>query len=243
MLVRNTEMKQNKLSIVIPVYNRWNFTNACLKDLAFLDADLHEIIVVDNASTDGTVEGMTQLVKKMPNLVYIRNNENTGFGAACNRGYAIAKHDAVMFLNNDIKVYANLSIWTDVYLNALQENPNQIMSPTGGFVDPKREFQFCYETDGEKKFNYLSGWMLTATKKTFDKLIEEGNEGPFNSKLYFAYFEDTHLSFKASEMGLPLSLIPNNSVSHFGKITSKQINTAKLYGQSKKVFLEVWRKK
>lgn len=235
-------MNKNKLSIVIPVYNRWNFTSACLKDLAFLDADLHEIIVVDNASTDGTVEGMALCQKKMPNLVYVRNNENTGFGAACNRGYSIATNDSVMFLNNDIKVYANLPIWTDIYLTQLQENPNLIMSPTGGYVDPKRDFQFCYETEGDKKYNYLSGWMLVATKKTFNKLIEEGNEGPFNSKLYFAYFEDTHLSFKAAEMGLPLSLVANNSVSHFGKITSKQINTAKLYTQSKKAFLEVWKK-
>jgi GT2 family glycosyltransferase len=236
-------MKQNKLSIVIPVYNRWNFTSACLKDLAYLDTDMHEIIIVDNASTDGTVEGMNHWLKRMPNLVYIRNTENTGFGAACNRGFASAKYDNVMFLNNDIKVYANLPIWTDVYLNALQETPGVIMSPTGGYVDPKRDFQFCYETEGDKKFNYLSGWMLVASKETFNKLIEEGNDGPFNSKLYFAYFEDTHLSFRAAEMGMKLSLVPNNSVSHFGKITSKQINTAKLYSQSKKVFLEVWKKK
>lgn len=233
-------MSQMKLSICIPVFNKFNFTNSCLKDLSFLDPDLHEIIIVDNASSDGTVEGLKEWKKKLSNLVYIRNEENLGFGAACNKAYSVAKHDCVMFLNNDIKVYANLPIWTDTYLNELQENPNQILSPTGGFVDPKKSFQFAYETDGDKKFNYISGWMLTSTKKTFNKLIEENNLGPFRSDLYFAFFEDTHLSFRAKELGIPTILLSNKSVSHFGHITAKSMNMGKLYNESKKTFKERW---
>lgn len=235
-------MSTKKLSIVIPVFNRWNFTKSALKDLFFLDLGMHEIIVVDNASTDETYAEMQLLLKKMPNLVYIRQEENTGFGAACNKGFVKSKNDCIMFLNNDIKIYANLSMWTDTYLNALEENPDTILSPTGGFVDPKRDFQFCYETDGNKKFNYLSGWMLAGTKNTFSKLIENNNDGPFRSDLYFAFFEDTHLSFRANDIGIPMKIVPNNSVSHFGHVTSKLLNTSKLYSASRKKFIETWKK-
>lgn len=232
-----------KLSFCTPVFNKWNFTESYLKDLSCLNHETHEIIIVDNASTDNTQSEINKWLEKLPNLVYIRNEINSGFGQASNQAFQVAKHDCIMFLNNDIKVYKNQSNWTDVYLTALTENPDQIVSPTGGLVDINREFQFCYETDGDKKFNYLSGWMLASTKQTFNKLIENNNIGPFRSDLYFAYFEDTHLSFNATEMGIPLSLIANNSVNHFGKITSKQINTAKLYGESRKIFIGEWKKK
>lgn len=240
------KMLNAKLSIVIPVFNKVNFTVSCLKDLSYLDVNLHEIIVVDNGSSDETETEVKKLQKRMPNLVYLKNESNLGFGAACNRGYSAAKNNCVMFLNNDIKVYANLPVWTDVYLTTLQENPNQIISPTGGFVDPKRNFDFRYETDGGKEFNYLSGWMLVATKETFNKLIENNNIGPFRTDLYWNYWEDTHLSFDAKRKEIPLKLLANNSVSHFGHITSKgskELNLKKMFRDSKEVFMKEWGKK
>jgi glycosyltransferase involved in cell wall biosynthesis len=46
-------MNDKVLSIVVVVFNKWNFTKSCLKDLVQLPAD-HEIIVIDNASSDET---------------------------------------------------------------------------------------------------------------------------------------------------------------------------------------------
>jgi GT2 family glycosyltransferase len=236
-------MANFKLSIAIPVFNKFNFTKSCLKDLSYLDTSDHQIIVVDNGSTDETQPEIEKLLKTTSNLTYIRLEENYGFGFACNKGFVKASAPNVMFLNNDIRVFSKLPNWTDVYIGALEEEPNQLLSPTGGCIDTKREFQFLYETEGDRKFNYLSGWMLASSKETFNKLKEGNNEGPFNSEIYFSYFEDTHLGFLATKLGIPMKILSNGAVSHFGKITSRQINTAKLYSDSRKKFLEVWSKK
>ena len=84
------------LSIVVPVFNKYNFTKSCLQDLCRLTND-HEIIVVDNGSTDQTEAAL----KDSKEIVYKRLHENTGFAKACNYGYAWAKSPNVMFLNND----------------------------------------------------------------------------------------------------------------------------------------------
>lgn len=230
----------NKMSIIIPCFNKWNFTSSALKDLSFLDPELHEIIVVDNGSSDETGTEIQKYQKKFSNLKYIRNIENRGFSRGCNIGYANATGNFIMFLNNDIRVHSNFVIWTDVYFTELAENSNQLISPTGGFVDPKKGFQFAYETNGEQKFNYLSGWMLIGTREIFDKLILPASSGPFNEEFH-SYFEDTDLSFRAIKLGVQLKIISNNSVGHFGKITSKQLNTGALYSKSKQIFSNIWK--
>lgn len=234
----------NGLSICTPVFNKCLFTESYLNDLSKLDINKHEIILVDNASTDNTKMVIDKWSKKIPNITYVRNKENKGFAFSSNQAFSIAKYKNIMFLNNDIKVINNLSNWPDIYLQALDRNPRQIISPTGGFIDPNKGFEFCYETDdGGRKINYLSGWMLCSTKETFDILVSNGNIGPFRSDLYSSYFEDSDLSFRARKLKLELTLMANNSVKHFGRITSKQLNIAKLYNESKSSFLKEWKNK
>lgn len=234
-----------KLSICIPIYNKYNFTNKCLSDLESLDQTTHEIIVIDNASTDDTSEGMIKWLDKLPNLVYKKNETNEGFGKSVNFAYSLAKNDYVMFLNNDIKVKSSkVNNWTNIYLDALEKENDLLVSPTGGLLNIKDNFSFVYETNSlNKPFNYLSGWLLVGSKNTFNKLIENNNLGPFRSDLYFSYYEDSHLGFRAKELGIKLSLIPNDYVYHFGKITSKQINTLKLFNQSRKTFINYWKER
>jgi len=116
-----------------------------------------------------------------------------------------------------------------------------LVGPTGGFVDPKRNHEFVYETnDPNKKINYMSGWNLGAKKSVWDKLILEGEEGPFNSQRYFCFFEDTDLSFRATQLGIQFRIIPVDVV-HFGHTTAKTLNMNKMYLDSKKVFCERWK--
>jgi N-acetylglucosaminyl-diphospho-decaprenol L-rhamnosyltransferase len=60
-----------------------------------------ELIVVDNASTDGQIEILQQRYADEPRLRIVRNSENLGFGAACNIGARIARGGALLFLNPD----------------------------------------------------------------------------------------------------------------------------------------------
>jgi GT2 family glycosyltransferase len=86
-------------SIVIPVFNRAELTEQCLVNLADATSDAtFEVILVDNASTDGTSD---LLAKLGGDVQVIRNTENLGFAAACNQGARAARGRHLVFLNND----------------------------------------------------------------------------------------------------------------------------------------------
>ena len=222
-----------KLSIVIPVYGKFNFTSACLNDLFRLPTD-HEIIIVDNASEDGTIN-LANITR--PNFVYIRNNENEGFGRACNRGFKAATGRAVMFLNNDIRVQGNYETWTEEVLSELTEDC--LVGPTIGILNER--FDFVKEADSfEGNHWYMSGWNITGLKESFQKLVREGDDGPFSSE-FFCYFEDTDLSFRAKELEFDFK-IKQLPVVHFGRVTSSSVGLSSLYLPSKQIFIEKWGK-
>jgi GT2 family glycosyltransferase len=88
-------------SIIIPVFNRVAFTRQCLDRIARYTPDVpHEVIVVDNGSTDGTQSYFSQAATTA-GLRYRRNDQNLGFAAANNLGARLAKYDHLLFLNND----------------------------------------------------------------------------------------------------------------------------------------------
>lgn len=220
-----------KLSIIIPVYNNVNFTKACLNDLSKLPDD-HEVIVVNNASSDGTEE----VVRSFDKVTYLKNDTNEGFARACNRGYSESTGEYVCFLNNDIRVRSNYEFWTQPLLKAAEDGA--LVGPTGGLLDSG--FNFIKETDSyiENKYFYMSGWNLTALRKTYNSLILPGEIGPFTTE-FKTYFEDTDVSFRAREMSIPMKIIPV-SVHHFGKMTSKKVGIAKLYQSAKIGFINKW---
>lgn len=229
----------NKLSIVIPVYNRWNFTKSCLKDFSNISKD-YEIIIIDNGSVDNTQKEIISFKDIIKNFIYIRNDNNTGFGAAVNLGFSKASSDLVMFLNNDIRITNKNFDWLDEFVEFVKNHNNCLIGPTGGFVDDN--FNFKYETNSnDRKINYMSGWCLTSNVDTWNKLIINNNIGPFDAETYFAYFEDTDLGFRAKQENINFILY-DLPIVHFEKQTSKLLNTFKLYGESRKKFLKRWKK-
>jgi GT2 family glycosyltransferase len=237
----------NKLSIVIPVFNKWNFTKSCLNDLMQLSSD-HEIIIIDNGSSDETNieiskldKDFNQLKNGKAGLAYYRFEENQGFAKGCNKGYQISTGNNIIFINNDIRVKSKHENWTQIILDSIKENT--LVGPTGGMIDPIN-FQFLYETrDPNKPKNYMSGWCLAASRSTWEKLhiprIDGKRGAQIFSEEFFCYFEDTDLGFRASKLSIEFRLV-DIPVVHFGKITSGQISTHKLYSEARKIFITKW---
>lgn len=238
---RGANMKDFDVSIVIPVFNKWNFTKACLDDLSHLP-DNHEIVVVDNASTDETSEE----IKKYPRVNYKRCSVNYGFAKACNWGFFNASGKHIVFLNNDIRVKSNHSDWTS---NLINECKDCLVGPTMGQLD--KDLNFVREANAELNGNsYLSGWCIAASRETWMKLHMDRepdgyhmNPTPqiFSEEFGLAYFEDTDLGFRARRMGIPMKVI-SVPVVHFGKMTSKQLNVHQLYQSARKIFINKWKK-
>ena len=90
--------------IIIPNWNGKNFLGDCLKSLEGVEYDNFRIVVVDNGSTDGSVE---YIGENYPEVIVLQNSKNLGFAAACNQGikYSLKKGaDFVLLLNNDTVV-------------------------------------------------------------------------------------------------------------------------------------------
>ncbi|HWC61474.1 MAG TPA: glycosyltransferase, partial [Verrucomicrobiae bacterium] len=93
-----------KVSIVIPTFNNLALTQACLDSLAKTPCAIpFEIIVVDNASNDGSAQFLGDQ-EKSGFIRLIANEKNHGFARACNQGAQAARASLVLFLNNDTQV-------------------------------------------------------------------------------------------------------------------------------------------
>jgi GT2 family glycosyltransferase len=214
-----------RLSIIIPVYNNYNFTKACLEDLSTLPND-HEIILVDNGSDDKT--------KDIP--CSIRNKTNLGFARACNQGFSKASGEYVLFLNNDIRVESNHTTWTEDLIQAAEDG--SLVGPTGGLLDDS--FSFVKETTEVLPGNfYMSGWCLCGKKETFQKLDINNNE--IFSEEFVSYYEDTDLSFRAQKLGIKFKIVPV-PVYHFGRMTGRKLGLGALYLNGKSIFVKKWEK-
>lgn len=228
-----------ELSIIIPVFNKWNFTRSCLNDLGKLPANTHDIIIIDNASTDDTQVEMTKISQVNPLIRYVRNEENTFHSKACNQGFKMAWGENVLFLNNDIRVKSNYDSWTKQIIDACWST-NGIVGPTMGQLD--NQLNFVKEANEQLTGkSYLGGWCIAARKQTWSLLDVDGTGQVWNEKFPF-YFNDTDLSFRARKSNVPITWINVPEIAHFGKVSAAQINIPKLYNEGRQVFLKHWSK-
>ena len=96
-----------KIDIIIVNWNSGKQLHECLQSIGTATKDgsnLGNIIVVDNASVDGSADELQNF--NLP-LTIIRNNINRGFAAACNQGASESKADYLLFLNPDVQLFEN----------------------------------------------------------------------------------------------------------------------------------------
>lgn len=222
------------LSIIVPVFNKWAFTKSCLEDLSKLPQN-HEIIILNNG-TDETDSEIKQFQQKMPNLVYIKNEQNLGYAKTNNLGYRMSRSPNVMFLNNDIKIEGPPT-WTQIILKHCDKG---LVGPTMGELNSN--FSFVREANQQidSKYAYMGGWCLSSSKKIFDEIAKTNTpEGVFCED-FPHFFEDTHLSFTARKLKIPF-IVVEIPVIHIGQISGKQLNIPKLYYESRSIFTKKWK--
>jgi GT2 family glycosyltransferase/tetratricopeptide (TPR) repeat protein len=120
-------MSRLPATIVIPVWNQWELTRACLESLRPTLGVRDEVVIVDNGSEDGTAEGLRQYSWAR----VITNEVNRGFAVACNQGAAVARRPITVFLNNDTLVAAH---WLDGLLEPFEDATVGATGPRSNFV-------------------------------------------------------------------------------------------------------------
>ena len=109
------------VSIIIPAWNKWDYTFRCLVSLLEQTREVStETIVIDNASTDETAAALPLL----PGLRFHRNASNLGFAKACNQGAALARAPLLLFLNNDTEARPG---WLPPLVRAMESAPDVAM--------------------------------------------------------------------------------------------------------------------
>ena len=111
------------ISVIIPVFNRWDLSRACLESLRRHTLGQYlEVIVVDNHSQDLTATELLPLGQGLFGQAFhvLRQEHNLGFATACNLGAAAATAPYLFFLNNDTLLTPN---WSAPLLAALRASP------------------------------------------------------------------------------------------------------------------------
>jgi GT2 family glycosyltransferase len=192
-----------RASIVIPVFNHFAHTLACLRALAAHppSADC-EILVIDDGSSDETANALPQV----EGLRYHRRAANGGFIAACNDGAALARGEVLVFLNNDTVPQPG---WLDALLRTFDTQagvglvgaqllyPDGRLQEAGGvvFSDGSAWNYGRFEAPDDPRFAYLreidyaSGAAIAIPRALFLQL------GGFDARYAPAYYEDTDLAF------------------------------------------------
>ncbi len=137
------QMEIVDLSIIIVSYNTKELLLKCIESVKKYTKDItYEIIVIDNNSTDGTVEALRKLKVTGYRLQVITNKDNKGFGAANNQGMKKAKGRYILLLNSDTKLIENsllsMVMWMDEHpkvgiASCKLVNADGTLQPTGGF--------------------------------------------------------------------------------------------------------------
>lgn len=232
----------NMVSIIIPNYNGgdllYNCINSIYKNISIKD---FEIIVVDNGSTDNSIN---RVKSNFQNVEIISSNSNLGYSGGCNLGATHASGKYLLFLNNDTE-HSNEWIEKLVYfldsnskiaavqpkiLNIHNKKLFDYAGGAGGFID-----KFCFpfvqgrifhtlEEDHNQYNNpsrifWASGAAFMIRSNIFKTL--EGFD-----KVYFAYMEEIDLCWRAQAMGYKIYSVPDSFVYHYGKQTIKE-NTIK----------------
>jgi len=217
-----------RASVIIVNHNGWPHLERCLPSVLSTLRPEDEVIVVDNDSTDGSLD---RLADRFPSVSRVRSPENGGFGAGCNRGVRRARGRYLVFLNPDTTVCPG---WLDELLAPLSDPSVAMTTPcillmddparinaAGNDVHPTG-LAFCRGAGMPQvaladpaDVAAVSGAAFALRRETWDALggLDEA---------FFLYVEDTDLSWRARLAGYRCRYVPHSVVHHdyvfrFGK--------------------------
>ena len=250
--MRNNSTNMKGLtSIIILTYNQIEYTKLCVKSIESYAGFDHEIIFVDNASTDGSVDFLTRLTEKNEKYTFIKNNENLGYAAGNNKGLQSAKGEFVLILNNDVLVTEG-SI--DTLLQVLKEDKTTaLVGPVTNFANGNQiDFYAKYNSVKEmteyarlrakeyigksKSTNRLVGFCLLGRTEL---LLSAGG---FDEGYGIGNYEDIDLCRYFISKGYILKVALGSYVHHFGHVSfdGTSIDYNGLVERNRKRYEEKW---
>lgn len=227
-----------KTSIIIPTFNKLEFTKLCLESVHRFTSEEHEIIVIINGSTDDSLQ---YLKKNYPDLKLIVNQKNQGFPKACNQGMAAATGDNIVLLSNDVIVTQN---WLTNLLTCLYHKPEiGMVGPVSNFVSgpqkvtgPYKTIEEMYQFAKEHNKQNPALWRRTLRLVGFCFIIKRTlleTIGMLDEQFGTGNYEDDDYCIRTTLAGYHLYIAGDVFVHHFGSISFSSEEMRTLLTQNK----------
>lgn len=216
------------VSIVIPVVGELELTIGCIESIRKHTPEPHEVIIVDNGSTDGTGQALAVL----PSLRVLRNERNLGFSGGVNRGIRAARGAEILVLNNDTLVTPG---WLSEMRAALHSEPRVgMVGAVSNYCGGVQQVPVSYQRPEDsavfgagwqmrnagrvKPTSMLTGLCLLVKREVFDVI------GLFDERFSIGNFEDNDLCLRARLANYELRVAEGAFIHHYGSRTFKALN-------------------
>lgn len=235
-----------KTSIIIPTYNGKRLLVECIESIRAHTREDFELIVVDNGSTDGTIDWC-----RSERITFISSGSNLGFPKACNLGLRIATGEALLLLNNDVIVTAN---WLENMLQCLFSSGDiGIVGPTTNYVSGRQKIAVDYDGIGQmhimaaqyniqnsakwENVNRLVGFCYLFKRDLMNAI------GLLDERFSPGHYEDDDYCYRARAAGFRLMIAADVFVHHHGSASfhlTEQQELERLVALNKYKFMQKW---
>lgn len=228
-------MQQTPLvSVVVLNYNGMKFVDRCLRSVLNTNYPNFEVIFVDNASTDGSLEHAKVEFGHDPRLKFVANDKNYGFARGNNIGLEHARGEYIVFLGNDTEVDKN---WLGKLIQVMDSNLNigaaqskllslqnrkridacgLMLTQYGFFVERGTSEIDIGQYDSIADILAAKGAALAIKRKVLNEV------GPFDAD-YFLFSEDADLCWRVWLGGYRVVLVPSSVVFHVTAGTARLV--------------------
>lgn len=244
MVVRVSEKSEScpSVSIVIVNFNGRELLKQCLLTLSRTDYCNYEIVVVDNASTDGSLTEIKRSFGSDPHIKLVENSENVGHAEGCNIGAQMTKGRYLVFLDSDTEFNAENWLWELVKVMEKDGSVGLAQAKLVLAEDKSCLDYVCVAVDALGTWDATYGSKEERLKENFEILAASSGccivrrevfnqAGGFDAD-YFIYDDDTDLSLRARLLGYRILFVPSALVIHRGGVL-RGITSSTLYHSAK----------
>ena len=247
----------DSISVILPNYNGHYLLEKNIPSLLeAIEGFEHEIIVIDDCSSDNSVHFLKQTY---PSIKVIQNKTNLGFSATCNKGIHAAELTLLCIVNTDVTFTA------DYFTNMIREfDEESLFAVKGDIVNYDKSFEDIINIDKTGLLYYKRGFLRIDTKVplTTKTLIKKGKDKNlvclgccfvcdrkmmlqlkgFDEIYSPFYWEDTDLARRAMKLGFNLLYLPKSIVFHQASstISNYRSNTLRRLVSNRNKFLFTW---
>ena len=211
-----------RASVIVLTHDNLAFNRMCLASvLENTDYPNYELIVIDNASIDGTVAELQRLAGTIPNMQAIYNDHNAGFGPGNNQGLRAASGDILVLLNNDTVVPRG---WLTRLARHLKDPRLGLVGPGTNRTCNEAQIDIPYQTYGEfqaiarmqggrhegERYPIRMPMMFCCAfrRDAYERI------GPLDERYEVGMFEDEDYALRAKAAGFEVAWTPEVYVHH-----------------------------